>query len=245
MPAGSSRRCRRRRARRPEMGCRTWCRGASWRGSGPARSSCRGGPCPGPAPMTSRPQSIPMRAYRSECNGPWKSTARHNYKWTSCGRRSGWARGPRCRAGCRRAASGRRARPVRLDDGSRAWLQPERIAAKEAASSLLAEELVVLHDQLAARQDVRGSPDHRFTLVGGVVGAHVQVLVRELEPLLRIPNDQIGVSADAHASLAWIEPEDLGRRGGGDLDETVHRNPSRAHRLPHYMKTRLGSKHPV
>jgi len=105
-------------------------------------------------------------------------------------------------------------------------LQPKRAAAEELAAAVLrlADPLVVLDDQLAARQDVRRAGGDLAALERRVVDAHVQRVLAEHLLALGIPHQHVGVGADRERALLRVEPEDLGRRGRRDLDEPVERD---------------------
>src|SRR5262249_28054942 len=70
-------------------------------------------------------------------------------------------------------------------------------------------------------------------------------LLRERVALLWVPDDDVAVGADGERALPRVEPEDLRRRGRGDLDEAVHRDPAGAHALPEEVEPRLDARHAV
>src|SRR5215510_13334209 len=104
-------------------------------------------------------------------------------------------------------------------------LQRKRAAAEELATAplLLADPLIVLDDQLAARQHVRRAGWDLAALERRVVDPHVERVLAEQLLALRIPDHDVGVGADRDRALLAVHPEDLGRRRRGDLDEAVER----------------------
>src|ERR1044072_4888510 len=77
-------------------------------------------------------------------------------------------------------------------------LQREGAAAEELAAALLllGDPLVVLDDELAAREHVRGARGDLAALEGRVVDAHVEGVLGEELLAPRVPDDDVGVGAD-------------------------------------------------
>src|SRR5215831_4859761 len=135
--------------------------------------------------------------------------------------------------------------PPWLGLAGRDRLEAERAAAEKLALAGLAEELTVLDDDAAAREDMRRRADHLAALERRVVDAHVEGLLREDVALLRIPDDDIGIGADGERALARIEAEDLGRRRRRDLDEAIERDLPGAHAFPEEIEAGLDSRHAI
>src|SRR5262245_43531624 len=75
------------------------------------------------------------------------------------------------------------------------------------------------HDDVAAALD-------GAALVAGVVDRHVVRLRRDRVLAARVVDDEVGVRTDRDRTLSRIHPEQLRRRGGGDLDPALLRDPS-------------------
>src|SRR2546425_8861353 len=113
---------------------------------------------------------------------------------------------PRHRASMGRArgrSRGASASPTRCDAGhdrARAFpsalgLQNRAAALDEAATPLLADELVLLDDHLAPREDDGGLALDLAALVWVVVHAHVMRLRRDRGCRPRVPDDDVGIAA--------------------------------------------------
>ena len=66
-----------------------------------------------------------------------------------------------------------------------------------------------------------GQPLNVPAVPDAVVAVRVHVGQRQSAPHVRIDDDDVGVAADCDDTLAGIEAEQLGDRGGGDLDEAL------------------------
>src|SRR5262249_17366840 len=128
-----------------------------------------------------------------------------------------------------------------------ARLQREGAAAEELAAALLGfgDPLVVVDDELAAREDVRGARGGLAALEGRVVDAHVERVLAEELFAPWIPDDDVGVGADGEGAFLAVEAEDLGGRGRGDLDEAVERDLVRGHAFPEEVEAGLDARHAV
>src|ERR1043165_4233952 len=126
-------------------------------------------------------------------------------------------------------------------------LQAERAAADELAASLLllADPLIVFDDQLAAREHGRRAARDLAAFERRVVDAHVQRVLAENLLALRIPHDDVGVSANTDRALLAVHAEDLRRRRRRDLDEAIHRDLALRDAFPEQMQTRLDARHAV
>src|SRR5438105_13459976 len=108
-------------------------------------------------------------------------------------------------------------------------LQERAATLDEAAAALPPEELVLVDDHLAAREDRRRLALHLTALVWVVVDTHVVRLRRQRLRRLRIPHHDVGVAADRDRALLREHAHELRGRGRGELDPAVERDALRHH----------------
>src|SRR5258708_4449338 len=95
------------------------------------------------------------------------------------------------------------------------------VALEERTRTGFAGELARVDDDLAARNDGIGGAGHFTAFIRVVVAAHVQRLYAELQLLLRIEDDDVGVRPGSDGALAREQAEDPRRGRRRQLDETV------------------------
>src|ERR1700752_158313 len=90
--------------------------------------------------------------------------------------------------------------------------------------SLRAKPAVLEHD-LAVRDDGRRDPLHHEPLVDAPAAPMVLRLRRDRTGPLGIPHDEIGIRTHRDRALSRVEPEDLRRPGGDEVDELIRIEP--------------------
>src|SRR5271157_3461357 len=102
-------------------------------------------------------------------------------------------------------------------------------ALQVLAPSGPSEELFPFYDDLAPGENHAGVSLHGETLEHRIVHLHVMSAGPDRVGRLRVPEDDIRVTARGDLPFARVHPEDPGGRGGGQLDETIQREPSQVH----------------
>src|SRR5438128_3331844 len=94
-------------------------------------------------------------------------------------------------------------------------------AFQETAAPWLAMEDAAVHDDVAAREHRARIALYTKALEHGVIDAHVMRLRADHVLSRGIPDHDVGVALRLNHALSRPEAEDLGGRGGDDLDETI------------------------
>src|SRR5947209_6492883 len=94
-----------------------------------------------------------------------------------------------------------------------------------------AEELVLVHDDLAARNYSARVASHLITLEHRIIHPHVMRLCADGVQSRGIPNDDIGVAPRSEQALARVQSEDARGRSGGDFDKAIEREFTRVHSM--------------
>src|SRR5258708_40022175 len=113
--------------------------------------------------------------------------------------------------------------------GSPASRRAAFAAAHEFAHPFLAEPLGPVADQLPAQEHLLHSPGDPMPLEERVVHPTVPLGAADRPRLLGVEQDKVRIRADGDRAFPGEQPEELGRRRRGQLDEAVQRQPM----LPH------------